>query len=85
MSTESAKQFVKKMLDDKEFATKMEMLNSKDERASFIKHQGFDFTQQELTAAAAELNVADVVGGTCCGNTCERDGCPKKDYCNCDD
>ena len=75
MSTESAKQFVKKMMEDKEFAEKVEQLSSKEERVTFIKQEGFDFTREELTAVAAELNAVDVVGGKCCGRTCEKEPC----------
>ena len=73
MSTESAKQFVKRMQDDKAFAAAVEKLSSKEERGTFVKQEGFDFTREELTAAAAELNAVDVVGGKCCGRRCECD------------
>ena len=73
MSTESAKKFVKKMMEDKEFAAKVEKLSSKEERTAFTQQEGFDFTREELTAAAAELNAVEVVGGKCCGMRCESD------------
>ena len=72
MSTESAKQFVEKMIEDKAFAEAVEKLSNKEERAEFIKKEGFDFTKEELTDAALELNAVDVVGGRCCGSTCEK-------------
>ena len=73
MSKESARQFVKRMQDDKGFAGEVEKLDNKVERATFIKKQGFEFTKEELTAVASELNAVDVVGGKCCGIRCESD------------
>jgi hypothetical protein len=61
------------MVEDKVFAEKMENLDGKGERTAFIKQEGFDFSMEELTAAASELNTVDVVGGDCCGTTCEID------------
>ena len=82
MSTESAKPFVKKMQDDNGFAREVEKLVSKEERATFIKQRGFDFTKGELMDVVMELNALDVVGGKCCGFTCENDsGCAKEPYC----
>ena len=73
MSRESAKQFVKKMMEDKEFASEVEKLDDKEDRSAYIKQEGFEFTREELIAAAAELNAVDVVGGKCCGMTCESE------------
>ena len=73
MSTERAKLFVKKMMEEKAFAEKVEKLSNKEERAAFIKQEGFDFTKEELTDAASELNAVDVVGGSCCGVDCEAE------------
>jgi len=75
MSTESAKQFIKRMQEDKAFAGTVEKLVGKEERAAFVKKEGFEFTREEMTAAAAELNAVDVVGGKCCGQTCESEPC----------
>ena len=75
MSTESAKKFVKKMMEDKEFARVVEKLGNKEKRVAFIKQEGFDFTKEEMTAVASELNAVDVVGGKCCGQTCEKNEC----------
>ena len=77
MSIESAKKFVKKMMEDKEFAESVEKLSGKEERAAFIKQEGFDFCKEEMTAAASALNAVDVVGGKCCGVTCESEDCKK--------
>ena len=73
MSTESAKKFVKRMQEDNVFAVAVEKLGGKEERVALVKKEGFDFTMEELTAAVSELNVVDVVGGKCCGRTCEWD------------
>jgi len=79
MSTESAKQFIKRMQEDKAFAGAVEKLGGKEERAAFIKQQGFDFSKEELTETASEMNALDVVGGKCCGIRCETDNhkCPE--------
>ena len=84
MSTESAKKFVKRMLEDKAFAEAMRKLNTKEERADYIKQQGFDFNKEELTETASEMNAVDVVGGKCCGQTCEKDPCPHLHKCEID-
>ena len=73
MSIESAKHFVQRMQEDKAFAGAVEKLSGKEVRAAFIKQDGFDFTKEELTDAALEMNAVDVVGGRCCGTKCERD------------
>lgn len=75
MSTESAKKFVTRMQEDKAFAAVVENLSGKEERVAFLKQEGFDFTMEELTVAASELNAVDVVGGKCCGYTCEKEQC----------
>ena len=75
MSTESAKKFVKRMQEDKRFAGAVEKLDGREERVAFIKQKGFDFTKEDLVAAASEMNAVDVVGGKCCGQTCEKEPC----------
>ena len=80
MSTESAKQFVKKIIEEKEFAGALEKMGGKEERAAFLLQEGFEFTKEELAAVASELNAVDVVGGKCCGMTCEKEPC-HKDIC----
>ena len=75
MSTESAKQFVKRMLEDKAFAAAVEKLSGKEERTAFVKKEGFEFTREELAAASSELSAVEVVGGKCCGETCEGEPC----------
>ena len=75
MSMESAKQFVKRMQEDEAFAAAVGKLDGKEARTAFLKQGGFDFTQEELASAASEMNAVDVVGGRCCGMTCEME-CP---------
>ena len=77
MSKESAKNFVTRMQEDKAFAAAVEKLGGKEERAAFMKREGFDFAREELVAAAMEMHAVDVVGGSCCGYTCETEHqCP---------
>jgi predicted ribosomally synthesized peptide with nif11-like leader len=76
MSTESAKKFVKRMQEDKAFVAAVETLSSKEDRAAFVKNAGFEFTREEFAAVASELNAVDVVGGKCCGVTCEGESPP---------
>ena len=76
MSTESAKQFVKRMQEDKAFADAVEKLAGKEARTAFVKQEGFDFSKDELASIVSELNVVDVAGGKCCGAKCELD-CPR--------
>ena len=75
MSTESAKMFAKKMMEDKEFAATMQKLSNGEDRAAFVRQEGFEFSKEELIDAASELNAVDVVGGHCCGQTCEWVSC----------
>ena len=75
MSTESAKMFVNRMQEDKSFAKAMENLDGKEKRIAFLKQEGFDFSMEELSSAASELNAVNVVGGKCCGRTCEKEPC----------
>ena len=78
MTTESAKNFIKRIQEDKEFAGKIEKITDQKERTAFIKMEGFDFTREELTDAASEMNAVDVAGGKCCAASCESES-----YCNC--
>ncbi len=73
MSTESAKKFIKQMMEDKVFAAAMEKVDNKEERMAFVEQAGFDFSREELTGAVAELTTVDVAGSDCCGLTCERE------------
>ena len=76
MSKESAKKFVTRMQEDKAFAGAVEKLGDKEKRTAFLKQGEYDFTMEELNAAVSELNAVDVVGGKCCGQTCEREPGP---------
>ena len=76
MTTENAEKFVKRMQEDKAFAAAVEKLGSKEERGAFVKQEGYDFTMQELIDTVSKLDAVDVVGGKCCGQTCEREPGP---------
>ena len=76
MAKESAREFMQKMLTDKSFAEAVEKLEGAEERAAFLRRQGYDFDREELAEAASEMNAVDVVGGRCCGGKCENDTCP---------
>ena len=68
---------MKRMQEDKTFAAAVEKLSSKEERVTFVKQEGYDFTMQELIDTVSKLDAVDVVGGKCCGQTCENDFCKK--------
>ena len=84
MSVESAKKFVNRMQEDKSFAKAMEKLDGKEMRIALLKQEGFAFTMEELISAASEMNAVDVVGGKCCGQTCEKEPCPHLHKCEID-
>ena len=81
MSTESAKEFVKRMMEDQSFSEAMGKLDSREARIVFIRQQGYDFSLEEMTAEAVKLNAVNVAGGSCCGHTCEKDQCSKDSQC----
>ena len=75
MSTESAKKIVQQMQEDRIFAAEMGKRSAREDRLIFLQQEGFDFTMEELVAAASEMNAVDVVGGRCCGGNCEKTHC----------
>ena len=54
MSLESAKLFIEKMKTDSEFREKVVALKTKEERKSFVKNEGFDFTKEEFEQVKKE-------------------------------
>lgn len=70
MSLESAKEFVKKMQEEDDFAKSFFASSDPEARKDFIKEKGFDFTKEEIDEAR---NGIEVSGGSCCGRTCESD------------
>ena len=67
--------FAKKMMENKEFAATVQKFTNRDDRNAFIRQEGFEFSKEEMIDAASELNAVDVVGGHCCGTSCESDRC----------
>lgn len=58
MSKESAKQFVRRLLDDRDFLKRFASATGGDERRKKAKDEGFDFTTEELQEAKAEALAA---------------------------
>lgn len=80
MSKESAHAFIERMKADSEFATKIREFQKMDDVKSFIKHAGFEFTQEEMDGFCGELTDDDldqVSGGK--GSSCPGAGTP----CDC--
>jgi predicted ribosomally synthesized peptide with nif11-like leader len=74
MSIESARDFLTKLKKDEEFRKGLGGCKTGAEQQQFAQGAGFDFTGDEMKAAASELQDADldaVSGGSCCGHTCE--------------
>jgi predicted ribosomally synthesized peptide with nif11-like leader len=74
MSIESARDFLTKVAKDEEFRKRLGGCKSRPEQQQFAQGAGFEFTRDEMKAAAGELQDADldvISGGSCCGFTCE--------------
>ena len=66
MSISSAKDFMEKMKNDKEFAKKINEFKNPTELQGFVTKAGFDFTKEELNSLSTELSDDDlekVAGG----------------------
>ena len=69
MSQESAKDFLKRLSRDKEFAKSFEVIDSQDTLMEIARHFGYDFTQEDLEHAfvtlsdMSEAELGDVLGG----------------------
>jgi predicted ribosomally synthesized peptide with nif11-like leader len=80
MSIQSARDFLTKVAKDGEFRTRLGGFKSSAEKQQFAQGAGFEFTGDEVKAVAGELQDADldvISGGSCCGSTCESEGCPQ--------
>ena len=80
MSIQSARDFLSKVAKDEEFRKGLGGCKTKTEQQLFAQGAGFEFTKDEIKAAAGELQDADldvVSGGSCCGYTCE----PEHPFC----
>jgi len=79
MSIESARDFLTKLTKDEEFRKGLGGCKSRADQYQFAQGAGFEFTGDEIRAAAGELQDADldvISGGSCCGCTCEPEMCP---------
>ena len=82
MSIQSARDFLTKVAKDEEFSKRLAGCKTRAEQYQLAQGAGFEFTAEEIKAAASELQDADldvISGGSCCGSTCESEApqCPK--------
>ena len=76
MSIQSARDFLTKVAKDEEFSKRLGGCKTRADQYQLAQGAGFEFTGDEMKAAASELQDADldaVSGGSCCGATCEHD------------
>ena len=75
MSIESARDFLTKVAKDEEFRKGLNGCKTRTDQYRLAQGAGFEFTGDEMKAAASELQDADldvISGGSCgCGFTCE--------------
>ena len=75
MSIQSARDFLSKVAEDEEFRKQLGGCKMEAQRYQFAQRAGFEFTEDEMEAAAAELqdrHVDLVSGGAGCGGvTCQ--------------
>lgn len=67
MSVESARAFVERLDTDEEFAKKVAICKSKEERITLAKNEGYDFSVEEVKEALSQLSDDDlenVAGGS---------------------
>ncbi len=62
MTLKSATDFLEKIRKDDKFREHFLNLDSNEERVTYAKESGFDFSQDELKAAVENAEKADVVG-----------------------
>jgi len=76
MSIQRACDFLTKVSKDEEFRKGLEGCNARADQYQFAQGEGFEFTVDEMRAAAGELQDGDlevISGGSCYGFTCEND------------
>ena len=76
MSIQSARDFLTKVSKDEEFRTRLGGCKTGADRYQFAQGAGFEFTRDEMKAAAGELQDADlevISGGAC--TACETHEC----------
>jgi predicted ribosomally synthesized peptide with nif11-like leader len=77
MSIQGARDFLTKVSKDEEFRKGLGGCKTRADQQQFAQGAGFEFTGDEMRAAAAELQDADldrISGGRCCGSNCENEG-----------
>jgi predicted ribosomally synthesized peptide with nif11-like leader len=78
MSIQSARDFLSKVTKDEEFRKGLGGCKTRADQQQLAQGAGFEFTGDEMKAAASELQDADldvISAGSCCGVTCEVDCC----------
>ena len=66
MSLESARAFMERMKTDEDFRKKVTECKDKEDRMSFVKQTGYDFTAEDIGLVKAELiedELGSVAGG----------------------
>ena len=74
MSIQSARDFLAKVAKDEELRKGLSGCKTRADQYQWAQGAGFEFTGDEMKAAAGELQDADldvISGGSCCGSTCE--------------
>lgn len=79
MSAESAQAFVERMKNDEEFAERVADAESKESRWAMVKAEGYDFTEEEVQAAAGKLS-DDELGALAGGITVFPIDCGRRDF-----
>ena len=87
MSIQSARDFLTKVAKDEEFRKGLSGCKSRADQYQLAQGAGFEFSGDEMKAAAGELQDADLdvisAGGRCCGSTCENEFCYSETHgCN---
>jgi len=74
MSLESAQAFVAKLTTDEAFAAELKQAENAEACADLVKAAGFDFNEEELAAARAELSDEQLDGVAAAGIVFEHAG-----------
>jgi predicted ribosomally synthesized peptide with nif11-like leader len=77
MSIQSARDFLAKVGKDEEFRRRLGGCKTRADQYQLAQGAGFEFTRDEMKAAAGELQDADldvISGGIGCGNVCTLEG-----------
>ena len=80
MSIESAKAFLERLKDDKDFRTSVGEIGTAEERLEYVKKAGFDFTMEEIATLKDELSEEELDfvaggGGARCNHSMDGQGC----------